>query len=143
VRPCRTLCILLAAVAVACARPAEQNSPVAGEGGSTTIGLDDAGTTVALQVGDRLVLSLEPIEGQPWALTQYPEDILAPESTDGPAVGRLFTATAEGEGEIVAFNRADCDPTQLRYPAGMCATAGSAPAKPPGTIFRVTVVVTG
>jgi hypothetical protein len=139
VKASRTLRILLAAVAVgaACARPAGPAVPAASDPEVTTIGLEDAGGTISLQVGDRVVLSLDPIEGQPWLVTQYPEDILAPETTDGPAVGRAFTARAAGEGEIVAFNRAGCDPTQLRYP---CPAGG--PGKPPGTTFTVTVVVT-
>jgi hypothetical protein len=131
----------------ACATPSA-TAPGAGNSASTIIGLGDAGTTVVLHVGDRLLLSLEPIQGQPWLITQYPQEILSTDSTNEGAAARTFTARAPGEGRIVAFTRAGCDPTQLRHPYGApCRPAGppqgaAAPEKPPGTTFSVTVIVT-
>jgi hypothetical protein len=60
--------------------------------------LEDAGETATLGVGQMIIVDLEPVDGQPWSLFDYPETILRPLVGQDGAPGRGFVAVAEGRG---------------------------------------------
>jgi hypothetical protein len=97
----------------------------------------DAGKTVTMAVGDRLVVTLPTnrLAGR-WTLTGYPAGVLAPELASVPVGGFGLVARSAGSGSVV-LTRSGCGPAADQIcPSG----AGSpAPAKP--VTWSVTVVV--
>jgi hypothetical protein len=101
------------------------------------LGPRDTGKTVTMAVGDRLVVTLSTNRlAARWALTGYPDGVLAPELASVPAGGFGLVARSAGSGSVV-LTRSGCGPAADRIcPSG----AGSpAPAKP--VTWSVTVIV--
>jgi hypothetical protein len=112
------LLALFLALTAACGAPA------AGGGGQVVeLGLNDAGRTVHVHVGDVIEVTLEdqfPVPGSSlvWRVTDSPESVLAPESetvpTPAPAAGDVpysarFAARAAGEAVLTAHGATSCE----------------------------------
>ncbi|HZP90643.1 MAG TPA: hypothetical protein VFC04_06565 [Actinomycetota bacterium] len=132
---------VLAAVLTACGRGSSAGGPE-----TVRIGASDAGSTVSVGVGDRVVVAL----GQPpptgrWALAAYPRGVLSLDSSD-PGGGRFdFTAEAAGSGQVLVIMKTVCGSV-----AAPCTGAGAEDPENPGDgvggdfplrPFRVTVEV--
>jgi hypothetical protein len=99
---------------------------------TVTIGRNDLGRTIGLEVGDHLELSLGPPSPSPslrgigplrWTLASYPNDLLVLEDQDATHGRFRFTAKAAGQGRIVLGGLGDpCRPPRL------------CPMKPPGPV---------
>jgi hypothetical protein len=88
---------------------------------TVTVGRNDRGRTIGLEVGEHLELTLGPprpsvpgIGPQRWVLASYPKDLLVLDAQDA-AQGRFrFTATAAGQGRVLLLGPGDlCQPPRL------------------------------
>jgi hypothetical protein len=86
--------------------------------GTVTVGPNDRGRTIGLEVGEHLEVALGPprpsvpgIGPQRWVLASYPSDLLALDAQDA-ARGRFqFTAKAAGQGRVLLLGLGDrCQP---------------------------------
>lgn len=123
--PLRGFAVLstVAALSVGCGRAAD--GPGISAPGIVRVGLGDRGQVVALDPGDRLILSLGP-EAR-WRVATYPEGILSLRSSDGAAGRFEFLARAKGEGRIVILGD---DPRPQ-----LCEHLGLQPATPECPVF--------
>ena len=148
---------VLGVAATGCARLSGAN---AGSGGSNvTVTAKDSGRTIALHVGDRLVVNLRPsfagrADGLIRTGVQYPRDVLTT-SPDKSKLGQwTFTAEATGAGKVIVIS-APCGP--LLGPAPVAALScpvtggesGGSPYPPvdggaalPARLFTVSVNIT-
>lgn len=114
----------LALLALFLALIAGCGAPAAGGGGQVVeLGLNDAGRTVQVHVGDVIEVTLEdqfPVPGSSlvWRVTDTPESVLAPQSetvpTPRPAEGSVtysarFTARAAGTAVLTAHGATSCE----------------------------------
>lgn len=153
----KAMVIVVAGLALAgCAERVE----VGAQGPRTiTVGHDATGTTVRLNVGDRLVVDLGPafalvrLGGQR-AVVDVPSDILRSDGGDRMEGEYGFVATDQGSGRLVIVSfGADCGPpvavAGIQCPVTQGGTDSGPPtltplptgAKPPRNVFELDVVV--
>ena len=106
---------------------------------TVTIGRNDRGRTIGLEVGDHLELTLGPPSPSPsvrgigplrWTLASYPNDLLVLEDQDATQGRFRFTAKAAGQGRIVLGGLGDpCRPPRLcpMKPPAQSAPSGHCP----------------
>lgn len=88
----------------------------------------DAGHTISLHVGDRLLVELAGPPQATWMLAAYPREALAVTSS-APTDGRFeFTAQGSGTGQVLIV---------MRVPSGAVPGGNDFPLRP----FRVTIQV--
>jgi hypothetical protein len=88
---------------------------------TVTIGRNDRGRTIGLEVGDHLELTLGPpapsvrgIGPLRWTLASYPKDLLVLDAQDATHGRFRFTAKAAGQGRILLLGVGDpCRPPRL------------------------------
>lgn len=125
------------------AGPSGSSGTPGAPGRTVTIARSDAGHTVSLRVGDRLVVDLGTGPQASWTLASYPAAQLSV-SSQSPSEGRFeFTARSPGTGTILLVMKGDCGPEQTVPCAQpgqdepVDAVGGMLAPKP----FEVTVVV--
>jgi len=136
----RLSALLLIAVALAssaCARAGRTAGPgappVSGEPGVVKVGVKDAGHTVRLSVGQRLVVTVPSVPGKPAHLWRYPKRILRPVRAL-PVTGRFeFVAREPGHGILTLLLPGCAPPT----PSMVCAYGGFVGVR--GAQFHVSV----
>jgi hypothetical protein len=137
--------MMVGVVGPACAKAITQ-APAASRSPATVhADLTNDETTVALRIGDSLVLDLPlPPKGPGWTLLDWPKDILSPSPVVGGGPAQFpytFIARQAGEGRIVAVNRDGCDGTRsVASPA--CVATPDLSQLTPELLFVLTVQVT-
>jgi hypothetical protein len=139
--------LFVALLAVGCARPDATHTAATHTAATIQLGIGDAGTTVSLHVGDRLVVTLPPSPGPVpkvppgWSLATYPKDALEL-ATNDPKNGHFeFVARAVGEGQILALGGCSPGPAAAERPAcPLDVKPGGIQPRP--LAFSVTVQVT-
>lgn len=122
--------LILVMLAPACA-----STTTASKGPRTvTVDRADAGTTVELHPGDRLVVQLDTPTMMEWRLLLYPKDVLA-KTYGSDGTGKfVFTAKTAGTGRIALMMRPFCPvPTDPRcVPEGdaVDGVGGTPPTRP-------------
>ena len=110
------------------------------------VGPQDARRTVSVQVGDRLVVLLEPSRSARWRLLRYPGGVLSLAASDDGEGRYEFVARAAGRGHIWVAGLHRCGPPIPRgSPEGVgCPVAAEAPGRfVPHWLFTVTIRVVG
>jgi hypothetical protein len=112
-----------------------------------TVGPDDGGTTVDLQVGDRLIVALHTGQrpsrfGPAWTLRVPPSRVLERVPGDPDAARVVLVAEEPGTVRLVLVKRIGCAPP-LRCPVAAGPTGQREPTRPPllGATVAITVQV--
>ena len=149
----RSWAVLLAALALLVAGCAQPGTGTPGSGPATpssspttvTVGPDDGGRTVDLEVGDRLIVQLH-TAGRPsrfpppWTLRMPPTKVLERVPGDPDATRVMLVAAGPGTVRLLLVKRAGCAPP-LRCPVAAAGPTGqSERMRPP--LAGVTVVIT-
>jgi|SRR5581483_1593956 hypothetical protein len=135
------LAFALAVALTGCARASTQVGS-----GTVTIRSSDAGSTVSVRVGDRVVVALgAPPRTARWTLAAYPRGVLALGSSNLEQGRFAFTAEAAGTGQVLVVMKTVCGSV-----AAPCTRAsGADPENPSDGVggdfplrpFRVTIEV--
>jgi hypothetical protein len=115
---------------------------------TVTVGPDDGGRTVDLQVGDRLIVQLHTGQrpsqfGPAWTLRMPPSRVLERVPGDPDAARVVLVAEAPGTVRLVLVKRVGCAPP-LRCPVAAAGPTGQdEPTRPPlaGATVAITVRV--
>lgn len=134
--------VLVTLLSAGCAKAVATRTPA-----TIQLGIHDAGTTVSVHVGDRLVITLPPSQSVVpkvplgWSLATYPKDALELVTND-PKNGHFeFVARAVGGGKILALRGCSPGPAVAEGPS--CPLDVGPGAMPPRPLaFNVTVQVT-
>jgi hypothetical protein len=144
------LLAILALVVTACAQPGtgtSRSGPATASSSPTTVtvGPDDGGRTVDLEVGDRLVVQLQTSRRPsrfppPWTLRLPASKVLERVPGDPDAARVVLVAAAPGTVRLLLVKRASCLPP-LRCPVAAAGPTGqSERMRPP--LAGVTVAIT-
>ena len=141
----------LALLVAGCAQPGTGTGPSAaatssGSPATVTVGPDDGGRTVDLEVDDRLVVQLQRTGRPsrfppPWTLRMPPSKVLerVPGDPDAPRV--VLVAEEQGTARLILARRAGCAPP-LRCPVAAAGPTGQSDRmRPPLAGWTVAITV--
>jgi hypothetical protein len=143
--------ILIVAAFAGCAQPGTQ--PLGADATTTsippstvTVGPDDHGSTVDLEVGDRLIVELTAAK-QPsrfssaWTLELPPSNVLRRVDRDATRTRVVFVAHAPGTVRLILLQRRGCDPPMRCPLAGPSGQSERMHPPLPGRVVTITVRV--